>query len=51
MDPTGGFAGKGLIALIVAIVLLWIFAPWEVAAGVSGFFAFVLFILANARDT
>lgn len=56
MDPTGGLAGKGFIALIVAIVLLWIFAPWAWAAGISaalaiGFFAVVLFILSNARYT
>ena len=56
MDPTGGMAGKGLIALAVIVALLWIFAPWAWAAGISlalaiGFFALLLFILSNARYT
>ena len=56
MDPTGGMAGKGLIALAVIVALLWIFAPWAWAAGISaalviGFFSLLLFILSNARFT
>lgn len=56
MDPTGGFAGKGFVAVLVVVALLWIFAPFAWAAGISlvlfvAFLALILFIVSNARYT
>lgn len=56
MDPTGGWGLKFLIALIVAIVLLWVLAPHAWAVGISialgaAFVAFIVAIFSSARFT
>lgn len=54
MDPTGGWGLKLLIALIVAIVLLWWLAPFAWALGISialgvAFIWFIVSIFSSAR--
>lgn len=54
MDPSGGWFLWILLAVVLVIVLLWIFATHVVAAVVSLvlgllFFGFVAYILMNTR--
>jgi hypothetical protein len=54
MDPTGGWGFKLLIALIVAVGLLWWLAPFAWALGISlalgaGFVIFIVSIFSSAR--
>lgn len=56
MDPTGGVGWKLIVALIVAVVLLWLFAPHFWAVGISVFLGvvvlgFIFYVLVNARYT
>jgi hypothetical protein len=56
MDPTGGMGLWLLLAVIAIVIVLWIFAPFNWALGVSlvlgGLFvAFILFVFSNARFT
>ena len=56
MDPTGGWGLKFLIALIVAIGLLWWLAPFAWALGISlalgaAFVIFIVTIFSTARFT
>lgn len=56
MDPTGGWGLKLLLILVVAIILLWVFAPHAWALGISialgvAFVVFILYVLSTARYT
>lgn len=56
MDPSGGWFLWILIAIIIAIVLLWVFAPHAWALGISAvlvvaFVIFVVTILSGTRFT
>jgi hypothetical protein len=54
MDPTGGWGLKLLVALVIAIALLWWLAPHAWALGISialgaAFVAFIVAIFSSAR--
>lgn len=56
MDPSGGWFGYILIAIVVIIAGLWIFAPHAWALGISIglaviFIVFVFYILSNTKFT
>ena len=56
MDPTGGLGFYALIAMVIAIIALWLFAPTAWAIGLSIGVAVVvlgglLYILSTARYT
>ena len=56
MDPTGGLGLPILVAIIVAIIAMWVFAPFGWALGVSlvllGLFvAFIVAVFSTARFT
>jgi hypothetical protein len=56
MDPTGGIGLWALLGVIIAVVLLWIFAPFNWALGISivlvvAFVAFIVWVFSNARFT
>lgn len=56
MDPTGGLGLWLLLGVVVAGVLLWLFAPIAWAVGITVGLAvvvigFILYVLSNARYT
>jgi hypothetical protein len=56
MDPTGGWGLKLLIALVVAIGLLWWLAPFAWALGISialvvAFVVLIVAVFSTARFT
>jgi uncharacterized membrane protein YeaQ/YmgE (transglycosylase-associated protein family) len=56
MDPTGGWGLLILLGVIGAIILLWIFAPFEWALWSSvgllvAFVALMIYVFKNARFT
>lgn len=56
MDPTGGIGLWILLAVIAAIVLLWVFAPhaWAIGGSIglaAAFIAFILYVADNTRFT
>lgn len=56
MDPTGGWAFKILNVLLIAMILLCLFAPtaWAIGISVVGvviFVGFLLYVLSYTRYT
>lgn len=56
MDPSGGMFGVLFFVILIAIILLWCFAPFTWALGATiglgvAFVAFVVWVLSNARFT